>query len=94
MQYWVIVQFVASPTAIAYSTTCLFKTGREPGIPVQTGQVWVFGAPPNSVEQAQKLGIPLGEPLMFLNSYFIDQEGKSLCIGRQYYIGSRYMFDL
>ena len=47
-----------------------------------------------SVEQAQKLGIPLGEPLMFLNSYFIDQEGKSLCIGRQYYIGSRYMFDL
>ena len=55
MQYWVIVQFVASPTAIAYSTTCLFKTGREPGIPVQTGQVWVFGAPPNSVEQAQKI---------------------------------------
>ena len=47
-----------------------------------------------SVEQAQKMGIPLGEPLMHLNSYFIDQDGKPLCIGRQYYIGSRYMFDL
>ena len=47
-----------------------------------------------SVEQAQKLGIPLSEPLMHLNSYFVDEEGKPLCIGRQYYIGSRYMFDL
>lgn len=47
-----------------------------------------------SVEQAQKMGVPLGEPLMYLNSYFIDQEAKPLCIGRQYYIGSRYMFDL
>lgn len=47
-----------------------------------------------SVEQAQKLAISLGEPLMHLNSYFIDQDGKPLCIGRQDYIGSRYMFDL
>lgn len=47
-----------------------------------------------TVEQGQKLGVPLGEPLMHLNSYFIDQNGKSLCIGRQYYIGSRYIFDL
>lgn len=47
-----------------------------------------------SAEQAQKLGVPLGEPLMNLNIYFTDQNGKPLCIGRQYYIGSRYMFDL
>lgn len=47
-----------------------------------------------SVEQAQKLGVSLGEPLMYLNSYFTDQDRKPLCIGRQYYIGSRYMFDL
>lgn len=47
-----------------------------------------------SVEQAQKMSVPLGEPLMYLNSYFIDQDGRPLCIGRQYYIGSRYMFDL
>lgn len=30
-------------------------SGREPGIPVQTGQVCVFGAPPNAVEQPQKI---------------------------------------
>ena len=47
-----------------------------------------------SADQAQKLGVPLSEPLMHLNSYFIDQDGKPLCIGRQDYIGSRYMFDL
>ena len=34
---------------------CLFSTGREPGIPVQTGHVCVFGAPPNSVLQEQKI---------------------------------------
>ena len=50
-----MAQLAASPTARAYSTTCLFNTGREPGIPVHTGQVCVFGAPPNSVEQPQKI---------------------------------------
>lgn len=44
-------------------------------------------------EQAQQLGVPVGEPLFFLNAYFLDQHGQPLCIGRQYYIGSRYMFD-
>ena len=51
----VISQSVASPTPMAYSTTCLFRTGREPGIPVQTGQVWVFGSAPNAVEQPQNI---------------------------------------
>ena len=54
-----MLQFVARPTATAYSTTCLFKTGREPGIPVHTGQVWLFGAPPNAVEQPQKIFVLL-----------------------------------
>ncbi|MCI8605796.1 MAG: UTRA domain-containing protein [Hungatella sp.] len=47
-----------------------------------------------SPEQAQKLGIPTGEPLLFMNCYFIDQNSHPLCIGRQYYVGSRYMFEL
>ncbi len=47
-----------------------------------------------SPKQAQKLGISTGEPLLFMNCYFIDQEGHPLCIGRQYYVGSRYMFEL
>ena len=47
-----------------------------------------------SAEQAQVLNVPLGEPLLFLNCYFVDQDGDPLCIGRQYYVGSRYMFIL
>lgn len=47
-----------------------------------------------SVEQAQQLNVPVGEPLFHLNCYFVDQEKKPVCIGRQYYIGSRYMFEL
>ena len=38
--------------------------------------------------------MPLGDPLLFLNAYFLDQNGKPLVIGRQYYVGSRYMFEL
>ena len=47
-----------------------------------------------SAEQAQVLNVPLGEPLLFLNCYFVDQDGDPLCIGRQYYVGSRYMFEM
>ena len=46
---------MASPTETAYSSTCLFSTGREPGIPVHTGQVWALGLPPKAVEQPQKI---------------------------------------
>src|SRR3989339_1244941 len=37
------------------STTFLLRTGSTPGIPRQTGQVWVLGAPPNFVEQPQNI---------------------------------------
>lgn len=47
-----------------------------------------------SLEQSQQLSIPLGEPMLFLNVYFLDESGHPSCIGRQYYIGSRYMFEL
>ena len=47
-----------------------------------------------NAEQAQRLGVPLGEPLFYLNVHFVDECGAPLCIGRQYYIGSRYMFEL
>lgn len=45
-------------------------------------------------EQAQTLGIPLGEPLLYLHVGFHDQYDHPLCIGKQYYIGSRYMIEL
>lgn len=47
-----------------------------------------------SVDQARKLGVPLGEPLMHMNGYFVDQASDPLLIGRQYYIGSRYMLEI
>lgn len=46
-----------------------------------------------SAEQAQALGIPLGDPLLHMNVHFLDQNNQPLCIGRQYYVGSRYMFE-
>ncbi len=47
-----------------------------------------------SGEQAKLLNIPLAEPLFYLNVGFLDEKGNPLCIGQQYYIGSRYMFDI
>ena len=50
-----MLQFAASPTATAYSSTFLFRTGSVPGIPVHTGQVWELGLPPKAVEHPQKI---------------------------------------
>ncbi len=47
-----------------------------------------------SAEQAALLSIPVNEPLFFLNVHFEDEKHQPLCIGRQYYIGSRYMFEV
>lgn len=47
-----------------------------------------------TAERAKLLEIPLSEPLLYLNVYFIDRDNLPIGIGRQYYIGTRYMFDL
>lgn len=47
-----------------------------------------------TAEQAQLLSIPLSDPLFYMHCYFIDQNRQPLCIGRQYYVGSRYQFEL
>lgn len=47
-----------------------------------------------SAERAELLEIPISEPLLYLNVYFVDKGNQPICIGRQYYIGTRYMFDL
>jgi hypothetical protein len=48
-------QWVAKPALMAYSTTRLFKTGKTPGKPAHTGQVFWLGSWPNLVEQPQKI---------------------------------------
>lgn len=45
-------------------------------------------------EQSALLSVPAGDALLHLNCYFVDQEDLPLCIGRQYYIGSRYMMEV
>jgi hypothetical protein len=50
-----ISQFSASAVRNTISTAFLFITGREPGIPVQTGQHRVFGSPPKALAQEQNI---------------------------------------
>ena len=45
-------------------------------------------------EQSTLLSVPVGEALLHLNCYFVDRENRPLCIGRQYYVGSRYMLEI
>lgn len=45
-------------------------------------------------EQASRLSIAQGDPLLFLNVCFNDRNDQPVCIGRQYYVGSRYRFKL
>ena len=47
-----------------------------------------------SAEEARLLAVPAGEPLFYLNAYFTDREQRPVCIGRQYYVGSRYLFEI
>ena len=42
--------------------------GKAPGIPVQTGQVWVLGAAPNAVEQPQKILVFVGADIAVWNA--------------------------
>lgn len=65
-------------------------SGRKP----THSQKLTLEATTSTNEQSKKLGIKTNEPLLYMNSYVLDQNDKPICIGRQYYIGSRYMFDL
>ena len=48
-------QFSASPIRIVLSIAFSLTTGNAPGIPRQTGQVWVFGEAPKTVAQPQNI---------------------------------------
>ena len=47
-----------------------------------------------SLEYAKLLDVPVGEPLFYMNAYFIDQEKRPLFVGRQYYVGKRYLLHI
>ena len=46
------------------------------------------------IDTARELKVPVGEPLFFMNAGFLDSNGERFCYGRQYYVGSRYSFDI
>lgn len=45
-------------------------------------------------EQANQLDIVTGEPLFYMHVYFTDAQGTPLVIGRQYIVGSRFIFSI
>ena len=47
-----------------------------------------------SDNQASRLNIMKGDPLLYLVGYFMDDNNNPIMIGRQYYVGSRYRFVL
>ena len=44
--------------------------------------------------RAARLQVSTGEPLLFITTYALDQDDAPCYVGRQYFIGSRYMLDL
>lgn len=61
--------------------------------PVQNQKVLVEAVGASS-ERAGRLQVAVSEPLLFITTYALDQNDKPVYIGRQYFIGSRYMLDL
>ena len=55
MQIGAISQSSMSPVTTVIRSASWFITGNAPGKPRQTGQVWVFGAAPNSTGHVQNI---------------------------------------
>lgn len=47
-----------------------------------------------TAEQASRLSVSASDPLLYLNVQFLDERNLPLYIGKQYYVGSRYRFEL
>src|SRR3954462_11551200 len=54
-----MLQPSASPSLIVHSTARSFGTGNAPGCARQTGQVCVFGSPPDPFSQGQNIFVPV-----------------------------------
>ena len=47
-----------------------------------------------SSKAAEDLKVSVGEPLFLETIHFLDQDGRPLMIGRQYIVGSLYIFNI
>lgn len=46
-----------------------------------------------SHELAKILNVSLGDPLFYITVHFLDEKGAPICIGRQYFVASRFVFN-
>ena len=65
-------------------------TGRR----VVSNAEWVVSAVKATTEQASNLSVAPGDPLLCTNVRFTDDDDKPICIGRQYFVGSRYELSI
>lgn len=66
------------------------ETGRRPeGDDLCTLEIVRAGS-----DVARHLGVPMGEPLFYEHVNFVDGEGRPLLIGKQYIVGSLFVFSI
>lgn len=61
-------------------------TGHRPA----SSEDWNITAVKATTDQASLLGISVGDPLLRTHVSFVDDEGRPVCMGRHYFVGSRY----
>lgn len=61
--------------------------------PVKNARVLVESVGASS-SRAARLHVAVGEPMLYITTYALDQNDVPIYIGRQFFIGSRYMLDL
>lgn len=61
-------------------------TGHRP----VSNEDWNITAVKATTDQASLLGISVGDPLLRTHVSFVDDEGRPVCMGRHYFVGSRY----
>lgn len=70
----------------------LFKLLEKHGVEVKETVKSTLEIVKAEVYHAKLLDVAVGEPLFYMNAYFVDTKGKPVFIGRQYMVGSRYVF--
>lgn len=55
---------------------------------------WLVSAVKATSEQATFLGTSAGDPLLRSDVKFLADDGQPLCLGRQYFVGSRYELSI
>ena len=65
-------------------------TGHRP----VSNEDWNITAVKATTDQASLLGISVGDPLLRTHVSFVDDEGRPVCMGRHYFVGSRYELSI